>query len=99
MSSPYEPSLEKNPKKGMEDELECEKTQESEREVNRASPNLKDYVLPFPFSSALKSAQEKPSDPCILDIFKETHITIPLIDTIQNIPSYSKFVKGSLHTL
>ena len=89
----YEISLENNPKNRVEDDLESEKTQESDKEKYRFYPSPKDYVPLIPFSSALKSAKERPSDPHLLEIFKESTITIPLIDDIQNIPSYFEFVK------
>ena len=73
--------------------LDGEIALESEKELNRASPNPKDYTWPIPFSSALKSTKEKPNDPCLLEIFKEATTSIPLIDDIQNIPSFFKFVK------
>ena len=45
----------------------------------------------------MKSTKEKLNDPRLLEIFKEATITIPLIDVIQNMTSYSKFV-NYLHT-
>ena len=93
LSDPYESRLDKDPKKGVEDDLDGEIALESEKELNRASPNPKDYTPPIPFPSALKSTKEKPSDSRLLEILKEATITIPLSDAIQNIPSYSKFVK------
>ena len=62
MSDPYESRIDKDPKKGFEDDLDDEIALESEKELNRASPNCKDYTLPIPFPSALKSTKEKPSD-------------------------------------
>ena len=91
LSDPYECRIDKDPNKGVEDDLDGEIALESEKELNRASPNPKDYTPSIPFPSALKSTKEKPSDPRLLEIFKEATITIPLIDAIQNIPSYSKF--------
>ena len=93
LSDPYESRIDKDPKKGVEDDLDGEIALESEKELNRASPNPKDYTPQIPFPSALKSTKEKPSEPRLLEIFKEATITIPLSDAIQNIPSYSNFVK------
>ena len=89
MSDPYELSIENSPKKGVDDDLDIEKTLESDKKPYRASPNPKDYIPPIPFLSALKSTKEKPQDPHLLEIFMEASITIPLIYAIKNIPSYS----------
>ena len=93
MSDPYELRIENSPKKGVDDDLDNEKTLESDKEPDRESPNLKDYIPPIPFLSALKSTKEKPQDHHLLEIVMEASITIPLIYAIQNIPSYSKFLK------
>ena len=90
MSDPFQSRIDKDPKKGVEDDLDGEIAPESEKELNRASPNPKDYTPPIPFSSALKSTKEKPRDPRLLEIFKEATTSIPLIDAIQNIPSSFK---------
>ena len=72
------------------DSEECEASN-GEQKTKDLDP--KDYVPPIPFPAALKSAREKPDDSHLLQIFKETTITIPLIDAVQNIPSISKFLK------
>ena len=72
------------------DSEECEASN-GEQKTKDLDP--KDYVPPIPFPAALKSAREKSDDSHLLQIFKETTITIPLIDAVQNIPSISKFLK------
>lgn len=54
-----------------------------------------EYHTPIPFPKALepKPKQKEPKDEELLEIFKQVHITIPLIDAIKHIPSYAKFLK------
>ena len=54
LSNPYESRIDKDPEKGVEDDLNGEIALESEKELNRASPNPKDYTPPISLPSALK---------------------------------------------
>ena len=60
---PYCSNIGKDPKKRVEDDVDCEKTLESNKEPNTSSPNRKDYIPHVPLPSALKSTKEKPNDP------------------------------------
>ena len=45
-------SVEKNPEKGVEDDLECYK------DLDRLSPNAKNYILHIPFPSDLNQPKK-----------------------------------------
>ena len=93
LSDLYESKIDKYPKKvyfrGL---FWLWDSSKSEKEPRRSSPKPKGYTATIPFLSALKLTKEKSSDPCLLQIFKEAIITIPLIDAIQNILSHFKFL-------
>ena len=59
LSDPYESRIDKEPKKGVDDDLDGDIALESEKELDRASPNPKDYTPPIPFLSALRLTKEK----------------------------------------
>ena len=47
----------------------------------------------IPFPSALVSKKEKIDNSSLLEVLKNTSITIPLTDAIRDILLYGKFVK------
>ena len=69
---------------------------EDEEEHDMAEPNHDKYKPPVPFSQALNRPKAKlnETDDHLLDAFKKVTITIPLIDAIKHILSYTKFLKG-----
>ncbi|XP_015940047.1 uncharacterized protein LOC107465581 [Arachis duranensis] len=53
-----------------------------------------DESIPIPFPSMIKKAKKTPEfDWNILHVFKKVEVTIPLLDAIQQIPKYAKFLK------
>ena len=69
---------------------------EDEEEQATAEPNPYKYKPPVPYPQALNcpKAKTNETDDNLLDAFKKVTITIPLIDAINHIPSYAKFLKG-----
>ena len=51
---------------------------------------------PPPFPNRLKNAKLDKQFNKFLDVFKQLHINIPLIDALQSMPSYAKFIKEIL---
>ncbi|OMO59181.1 Retrotransposon gag protein [Corchorus capsularis] len=47
----------------------------------------------IPFQSRLKKSKKEDDDQDILEIFRKIEINIPLLDAIQQIPNYAKFLK------
>ncbi|XP_017617797.1 uncharacterized protein LOC108462347 [Gossypium arboreum] len=57
------------------------------------SPSLSTYETPPPFPRKLARRDKKEDEKQILDIFKKVEINIPLLDVIQKVPKYAKFLK------
>ena len=76
--------------------VEQDSNSDEEEEQVTAEPNPEKYKPHVPYPQALNGPKAKNSetDDNLLDAFKKMTITIPLIDVIQHIPSYAKFLKG-----
>ncbi|XP_057734161.1 uncharacterized protein LOC130949467 [Arachis stenosperma] len=75
---------------------EVDKRHEEEG-VNLKEPKRKalvDESIPIPFPSMVKKVKKTPEfDLNMLQVFKKVEVTIPLLDSIQQIPKYAKFLK------
>ena len=69
--------------------------EEAPDEESRAEPNLEVYKLPVSYPQLLSQPRvsTSDSDDTLLEAFRQVTITIPLVDAIQHIPSYAKFLK------
>ena len=65
-------------------------------EEGRAEPNPEVYkpLVPYPQLLSRPKVPTSDSDDTLLEAFMQVTITIPLVDTIQHIPPYAKFLKG-----
>ena len=70
--------------------------EEAPNEESRAEPNPEVYKPPVPYPQLLSQPRVSmsDSDDTLLEAFRHVTITIPLVDAIQHIPSYAKFLKG-----
>ena len=70
--------------------------EEAPDEESRAEPNPEVYKPPVPYPQLLSRPRvsKSDSDDTLLEAFRHVTITIPLVDVIQHIPSYTKFIKG-----
>ena len=70
--------------------------EEAPDEESRAEPNPEVYKPPVPYPPLLSRPRvhTSDSDDTLLEAFRQVTITIPLVDVIQHIPSYAKFLKG-----
>ena len=50
--------------------------------------------MPYPQLLSWPRVSTSESDDTLLEAFRQVTITIPLVDVIQHIPSYAKFLKG-----
>ena len=50
--------------------------------------------MPYPQALSKPRAKVSEFDDHLLEAFQKVTITIPLVDAINNIPSYAKFLKG-----
>ena len=73
-----------------------EDSEEAPDEGSRAEPNPQVYKPPVPYPLLLSRPRvsTSDSDDTLLEAFRQVTITIPLVDVIQYIPSYAKFLKG-----
>ena len=76
-------------------EEDCD-DEEAPDEESRAEPNPEVYKPPVPYPQLLSwpRVSTSDSDDTLLEAFRNVTITIPLVDAIQHIPSYTKFLKG-----
>ena len=65
-------------------------------EESRAEPNPEVYKPPVPYPQLLSRPKisTSDSDDTLLKAFRQVTITIPLVDGIPHIPSYTNFLKG-----
>ena len=70
--------------------------EEAPGEESRAEPNPEVYkpLVPYPKLLSWPKISMSESDDTLLKAFTEVTITIPLVDAIQHIPSYTKFLKA-----
>jgi N-dimethylarginine dimethylaminohydrolase len=52
---------------------------------------------PPPFPQRLRRAKEEKQFDKFIEIMRQLHINIPLIEAIQQMPNYSKFMKDVLN--
>ena len=69
--------------------------EEAPDEESRAEPNPEVYkpAVPYPQLLSRPRVSTSDSDDTLLEAFRQITITIPLVDAIQHIPSYAKFLK------
>ena len=70
--------------------------EEAPDEESRAEPNPEVYKPPVPYPQLLSRPRvpTSDSDDTLLEAFRQVTITIRLVDAIQHIPPYTKFLKG-----
>jgi hypothetical protein len=71
--------------------------EEIDAEPSTATPVVKDpprsFVPKVPYPERLQAPKKGGKFEDILEVFKQVQINIPFLDTIQQIPSYAKFLK------
>ena len=70
--------------------------EDSEDEENKAEPNPEVYkpLVPYPQLLSRPKVSTSDSDDTLVEAFRQVTITILLVDVIQHILSYTKFLKG-----
>ena len=70
--------------------------EEAPDEESRSDPNPEVYkpLMPYPQLLSRSRVPTSDSDDTLLEAFRQATITIPLVDAIQHISSYAKFLKG-----
>ncbi|XP_077226289.1 uncharacterized protein LOC143859496 [Tasmannia lanceolata] len=70
---------------------EEEPKQVSTEEVT--SPPKKDYIPKAPFPRGLANNKKLDKIDKVLNVFKQVHVNIPLLDAISQVPTYAKVLK------
>ena len=65
-------------------------------DINLKTPKFVQERPPPPFPQRIKKAKEEQQFGKFMEILKQFHINIPLIEAIQQMPNYSKFMKDAL---
>ena len=76
--------------------LEDSEDEEAPDEESRVEPNPEVYKPPVSYTQLLSRPRvpTSDSDDILLEAFRQVTISIPLVDAIQHISSYAKFLKG-----
>jgi len=62
-----------------------------ESETDKSTSQVHKPIVPF--SNRLKNNKQNPYMDKIIEIFNQVKINVPLLDAIQQVPSYAKFLK------
>ena len=75
---------------------EDSKDEEAANKESRVEPNPEVYkpLVSYPQLLSRPRVSMSDSNDTLLEAFRQVTITIPLVDAIQHIPSYTKFLKG-----
>jgi len=63
-----------------------------ESKKDKSTSQVHKPIVPFP--NKLKNNKQNPHMDKIIEIFNQVKINVPLFDAIQQVPSYTKFLKG-----
>ena len=64
-----------------------------EFEIDKSTSQVYKLIVPFP--NRLKNNKQNLHMDKIIEIFNQVKINVPLLDAIQQVPSYAKFLKDS----
>jgi N-dimethylarginine dimethylaminohydrolase len=87
-------SVEPSPRK--EPESTTDKTPGGTKTATTSSPYMIRERPPTPFPQRLRKAKEEKQFDKFIEIMRQLHINIPLVEAIQQMPNYSKFMKDVL---
>ena len=79
----------------VDEEIVVEEPEAAKQNVQKQSePNpIEVKITPPPFPSRLKNTKKETEDQELMEIFRKVEVNIPLLDAIQQIPRYAKFLK------
>lgn len=95
VSMPVEDDLVRSEKK--ESQINLAKIPEPTFSHPTAIDPIRNFVPRAPFPHRLATPKKVAQFEDILEVFKQVHINIPLLDAIQQVPSYAKFLKDLCH--
>ena len=91
MEKGKEGALEEDGTSEVEGVVEKEKAQE-EKQTSKVRP----YMPPIPYPARLKKNKDQEQFGKFLDLFKQLHINLPLVEALSQMPRYAKFLKDLL---
>ena len=62
-----------------------------ESKTDKATSQVHKFIVPFP--NRLKNNKQNPHIDKIIEIFNQVKINVPLLDAIQQVPSFAQFLK------
>ncbi|XP_056691881.1 uncharacterized protein [Spinacia oleracea] len=96
-SREVEKEIEVSPKVGSRERVESEKENAGKGKTESASVVSRFKDLP-PFTSRFSKAKKESLDNEILETFRKIEVNIPLLDAIEQVPRYAKFLKEFILT-
>ncbi|XP_059654979.1 uncharacterized protein LOC132301769 [Cornus florida] len=90
-----EAKKDENWKNRLEEKNERNETAQEVPPTTEPSPEQRHVVMPFPrrLQETSKAAKQASELQDIMEMFKQVKINLPLLDAIQQIPAYAKFLK------
>ncbi|KAL4295792.1 hypothetical protein GQ457_12G014190 [Hibiscus cannabinus] len=87
------PAEEDEPPQTGEDHCDPHNTTTGESSVESSHAKSEEIRPPPPFPQRLKKQKQDYQFKKFFDIFKQVHINLPLVDALQQMPNYAKFLK------
>ena len=91
MDKAKEGTFEEDGTSEVEGVIEKKKAQE-EKQASKVHP----YMPPIPYPARLKKNKDQEQFGKFLDLFKQLHINLPLVEVLSQMPRYAKFLKDLL---
>ncbi|XP_039115823.1 uncharacterized protein LOC120251350 [Dioscorea cayenensis subsp. rotundata] len=82
--------------KPSESELEGVKEKQDEGAIQLPTPRIPEYKLVIPYLTRLRQDKDEAQFKKFLNVFKQLHINIPLVEALTQMPKYAKFMKDLL---
>ncbi|KAI3697807.1 hypothetical protein L6452_30904 [Arctium lappa] len=94
VASPVQPIVDEIPT--LPKESETKGTKDTSCSTHSSKAFIKPVPPYVPYPQRLRNQKEELQFKKFLDVFKELHINIPLVEAIEQMPSYAKFLKDIL---
>ncbi|XP_039134241.1 uncharacterized protein LOC120271633 [Dioscorea cayenensis subsp. rotundata] len=82
--------------KPSESELEGVKEKQDEATIQLQTPRIPEYKPVIPYPARLRQDKDEAQFRKFLNVFKQLHINIPLVEALTQMPKYTKFMKDLL---
>ncbi|XP_047252252.1 uncharacterized protein LOC124887113 [Capsicum annuum] len=76
-----------------DDDSKDKKEKRAKEKVVSDEIQVEKKTLPLPFPQRKRKHQEEASYKKFLDLLKQVHVNLPLIDILQSVPKYAKYLK------